>query len=240
VASDPFRLATHSDPRSTDLIEVSEHRPGSVPGTAVELLRRQLAEADFRERARLDPDTPPRKSAIVASLEPGIGGATLLQIGDARAYLFRPAPAEGLPIPLAPRFSPEVFLDDGSALICLTWDHSTACELVEMELIPRDEGRRRAHDRVLYRSLGRASASEPDAVPINLDAGDRLLLCSAGLWLAVEDIDIAALLGREKATPAACAALVRMAAHARQPVSLALIDWIAEAGVRSHTEPGAR
>jgi len=113
VASAPYRFAKHSDPQCADLLEVRGHEPGTLEGTPASVLLETFAEADARERAERSPDEPARTSAIVAALEPMLAGATLVQIGDARAYLFRPAPTHDLPVPLAPRFCPEVFLDDG-------------------------------------------------------------------------------------------------------------------------------
>jgi protein phosphatase len=107
--------------------------------------------------------------------------AALAHIGDSRAYLLR----------------------DGS-LVQLTEDHSVLARLQAMDhpllsdpdvFVPRS---------MLYRSLGQEDESNPDTLEFLLAPGDRLLLCSDGLWDELDDSLIAEVLAGA-VDPHACA-----------------------------------
>ncbi len=212
--SEPYRWARASAPDGADILELAA---SGEPGTLLDLVRAH----DRGARA-----AGIRASVLAAGFDPARDRCALAAMGDARAYLFRPGPARReLPVPLAPRYCPEVITGDGGGLVCLTWDHSTACDLVELDLIDRGEGRRRARRRVLTRSLGARPPTEPDLVFVALAPGDRLLLCNAGLWLAVDDPRIAALAAAGDIDAVAHALVDEaVAAGGRAPAALA-IEW---------------
>lgn len=69
----------------------------------------------------------------------------------------------------------------------VTRDHSVAALLLEKGSITPEELYLHEQKGVIYRSLGDKSALEVDTYRIDLQPGDRLLLCSDGLWEMVRD-----------------------------------------------------
>lgn len=109
-------------------------------------------------------------------------------VGDSRAYLLR----EGV-------------------LLRLTSDHSMRQAMVDAGVVGADSTRRAAFRGVLTRALGVESLVQADAGTVELEPGDRLLLCSDGLTDLVDDARIRAVL----AGPDGCAAQARqLVAHA--------------------------
>ena len=108
--------------------------------------------------------------------------ATLViaNVGDSRAYLLR----------------------DG-ALQALTTDHTVAAELVQQGQMTAEEAAVHPHRRLLTRALGVGADVVVDMTRLPLQRGDRMLLCTDGVFTSVPDHDIAALLGAAKAPQAA-------------------------------------
>lgn len=88
----------------------------------------------------------------------------LAHIGDSRAYLLR----------------------DGE-LSRLTHDHSWVQSLIDEGRITEDEAHYHPHRSLLLKVLNGQPVNEPDLKLINVQAGDRLLLCSDGLCGLVDD-----------------------------------------------------
>lgn len=91
----------------------------------------------------------------------------IAQVGDSRAYL----------------------LHHGK-LQQLTRDHSLVADLVEAGQITEAEARVHPQRSVITRALGSDPRTQPDLFEINVEAGDRLLLCSDGLSTMLEDDQI--------------------------------------------------
>ncbi len=85
--------------------------------------------------------------------------ATVAHVGDSRAYLLR----------------------DGH-LHRLTNDHTIVAELVARGAIAADEADRHAYKNVLSRNLGAKPQAAVDVSEVELQPGDRLMLCSDGLY----------------------------------------------------------
>lgn len=109
----------------------------------------------------------------------------LAHVGDSRAYLVR----------------------DGSTAL-LTNDHTTVGELVKMKLLPPDKVRTHAQRSTLSRAVGIGLFVRPDIARIRLRDGDRLLICSDGLWSVIEDEELGAMVGGGAAVEDTCARLV--------------------------------
>ncbi len=84
--------------------------------------------------------------------------ATLVHLGDSRAYLLR-----------------------GGGLTLLTRDHTLIRLLIEEGQISPDEARVHPAKGCLTRFLGMEGTPIPDTTPLELQYGDRLLLCTDGL-----------------------------------------------------------
>lgn len=107
--------------------------------------------------------------------------ASLAHLGDSRAYLLR-----------------------GETMARLTEDHSVLARLQAIDhpllsdpdvFVPRN---------MLYRSLGQDDEANADTLEFTLADGDRLILCSDGLWDELDDYVIAETLA-SAAHPRACA-----------------------------------
>lgn len=98
-----------------------------------------------------------------------IDGTTIAiaHVGDSRAYL----------------------LHEGT-LIRVTRDHSYVEELVDAGEITADEARTHPNRSVITRALGPDPAMYADHFQLNIEEGDRLILCSDGLSSMVPDGDI--------------------------------------------------
>jgi serine/threonine protein phosphatase PrpC len=113
----------------------------------------------------------------------------LFHIGDCRAYLWRQG-----------------------RLRQLTRDHTMAQSLADAGVISASELPRHKLRHMLTQALGTERGHVHTEVhQLQLADGDRLLLCSDGLYDMVADEDIAAILTRELTSQSACQALVDQA-----------------------------
>jgi serine/threonine protein phosphatase PrpC len=112
----------------------------------------------------------------------------IAHVGDSRAYLLA-----------------------GSGLQQLTRDHTRAQELVELGMLTPQEVHKNPRRNVLTRSVGTESEIQVDTKQHSLGAGDRLLLCSDGLWDMVHDPDELAALARTGEPQGAVRALITAA-----------------------------
>jgi serine/threonine protein phosphatase PrpC len=100
----------------------------------------------------------------------GVIGHTLylVHVGDSRAYLIRDHRA-----------------------ICLTADHTTVGDLVRMKVLPPEKVRTHAQRSILTKGIGLSLFVQPDIIKQTLKEGDRLVLCSDGVWSVIEDQEFA-------------------------------------------------
>ncbi len=96
------------------------------------------------------------------------GQLALVNVGDSRAYLWR----EG-------------------ALRQLTRDHSVTAELIERGELRNEEAAQHPFHGVLTRALGVASDVDIDLRTVAVEKGDRLVLCSDGLFNELSSEEIA-------------------------------------------------
>lgn len=96
-------------------------------------------------------------------------------------------------------------------LIQISRDHSMVQEMVRRGIITAEEAIRRPDDNVLTKALTASQYDEPDFYePFEAQAGDRLLVCSDGLWKMTPDAEIFAAFSHRNAQEAA-EELVRLA-----------------------------
>jgi protein phosphatase len=122
-------------------------------------------------------------AALVCGLQ-----AIVVNVGDSRTYLMRQG-----------------------QLSQVTRDHSVVARLVEQGYISKDEIYTHNQKSVIYRSLGDRPDLEIDSYRLDLLSGDRLLLCSDGLWEMVRDPLIEEVLLERYDPQQACDRLVEMA-----------------------------
>jgi len=111
-------------------------------------------------------------------------------VGDSRAYLHR-----------------------GEELFQVSRDHSLVAKMVERGRITAEEARTHPHSNILLRTVGTERDVDIDIFRVELEPGDRVLLCSDGLWGEVEDRDLETILNTYTDPRIAARELVRAAHH---------------------------
>lgn len=115
------------------------------------------------------------------------GTMDLAHVGDSRAYLLR---------------------DD--VMQQLTTDHTLVNELIELGRITPEEAERHPHRHLITRVLGLGSIGV-DTQHIDLEDGDRILLCSDGLTTMVSDFGVQQILAAGEGVEATVWALIEHA-----------------------------
>jgi len=145
---------------------------GAADVSATELLRGAAAEAHatLRDAVASDPalsGTSTTFTALVCDDDRVVLG----HVGDSRAYRWREGRLEQL-----------------------SHDHTLVQSMVDAGRITPRQARDSHQRHLLLRSLGAARPAGLDVEPVDLVAGDRVLVCSDGLSDLVEDDEIALLL----------------------------------------------
>lgn len=159
------------------------------------LLPRQLLEqaiaaggAAVHRAAKANREQHGMGTTAVACLISEHGRAVIAHCGDSRAYLLR-----------------------GGRLQALTRDHTIVEELVARGLLAAEEAGRHPHKNVLSRNLGARAETRVDVLELEIQAGDRLLLCSDGLYGFAPTEAIQYLLGSGDAPDHVCRDLIELA-----------------------------
>ncbi|HEX4869465.1 MAG TPA: Stp1/IreP family PP2C-type Ser/Thr phosphatase [Moraxellaceae bacterium] len=147
----------------------------------------QAANAGIREKAASSPRYKDMGTTVVAALLDR-QGLTVAHCGDSRLYRLR-----------------------RGELLALTRDHSLLQEFIDKGLYSPEEARQKVARNILTHALGLEDQARVDVAEHVVQAGDRYLLCSDGLYEMVSDSEIAALLGRPLPLGDICAALVELA-----------------------------
>ena len=152
---------------------MAEKMEGEAP--ASERLRSAFALAQRRvlERGTLDEGCFGMGCAVVAALLEG-SVAHIGHAGDSRAYLSR----------------------DGNMQM-LTRDHSAIAERVKRHELSWEEARSDPRRSALCQAVGMTGGFTPEFQSIRLMAGDRLLLCSDGLWDELSEGEIGEVLAAD-------------------------------------------
>lgn len=144
--------------------------------------------------------------------------ALLANVGDSRGYLLR----------------------DGK-LRQVTEDHSLVAKYVQNGKITAEEARTHPHSNILLRTVGTERDIDIDVSPVEVAPGDKLLLCSDGLWGDVEDRDIESILNTYDDPRLAARELVR-ASHSgggKDNVTLLIVDFTEETPTLTSVDAGA-
>ncbi|MEQ1503213.1 MAG: Stp1/IreP family PP2C-type Ser/Thr phosphatase [Myxococcota bacterium] len=114
----------------------------------------------------------------------------IANVGDSRGYLLR-----------------------NGVLHQITKDHSLVQKMVERGRITAEEARHHPHSNILLRTVGTERDIDIDIFRVELETGDKVLMCSDGLWGEVEDRDMESILNTYTDPRIASRELVRAAHH---------------------------
>ncbi|HEX3765113.1 MAG TPA: PP2C family serine/threonine-protein phosphatase [Kofleriaceae bacterium] len=139
--------------------EFVHHRRQAVPPGELLVAAIQAGSAAVFGEAQRHRERHGMGTTVVACLVIDAQRVAIGHVGDSRAYLWR----------------------DGR-LQSLTRDHTIVEELAERGLLSAEEAERHPYKNVLSRNLGAKPETRVDCVELELRPGDRLLLCSDGLY----------------------------------------------------------
>jgi len=140
----------------------------------------QAANQKVHQVGSADPNLQGMGTTGVALLVGPHETAWVAHIGDSRAYRLRDG-----------RFEP------------VTEDHSWVVDAIHHGRITAKEAKTHPMRNVLMRSIGVAPQIEVTISALDLETGDRFLLCSDGLWGEVPEVSIAEILSQETPSTAA-------------------------------------
>ena len=154
---------------------------GASQPSLTEVVKEAISEAN-RLVAR---DFPGSGSTLTCGMV--IGSRLFIgHVGDSRAYLLR----------------------EGASPRRLTRDHSFVSRLIEMGQLSEKEALIHPQRNVLYRAIGQPDGLEVDVSTYALRNGDRLLICSDGLWNMVDESEIRSTLASVPDPQNACSRLI--------------------------------
>ena len=179
VVADGVGGQAYGDVASSTAIQIVRRldTPEGAPDDSEDAALTALAGVVVRVHDRLaemveqDSELDGTSTTLTAALLDGRRLA-MAHVGDSRAYLLR----------------------DG-ALRQVTADHTFVQTLVDEGRITEEESRVHPHRNIILRAVDGVHESEPDLFYVDLEPGDRLMLCSDGCSGALTDAQIAELLG---------------------------------------------
>ena len=179
-------------------------REFATPQNAREALVAAILKGNLAilEKATRDPDSWGMGTTMTAAALAGGRWAQLAQVGDSRAYLMR----------------------EGEGLRQVTDDQTIVGELVRQGRLTKQEAAHHPQRSVVTHAVGldpNLEIATPD--PIELTAGDQLLLCSDGLTDAVDDARIAEVLAAGLNGDTTCQALIDAANAAGGPDNITVV-----------------
>jgi protein phosphatase len=159
---------------SSAVARVGEEYYSPSNHTRIEPALRQAVQAANLRIHELTTRNPEYRSMETTLSAVAIAGAQayVAHIGDTRVYHWR-----------------------AGRLTQLTSDHSEAAELVRMRILKPEKARDHPGRNTLTRTLGSRLIPRPDYLRHPIAAGDQFVLCSDGLWSALEDDEIAEVVG---------------------------------------------
>jgi protein phosphatase len=173
---------------------------------SVEQLQGLLVEANtgLRDEA-LRRDRRVIGSTVVVLLIPSDkseGEAAVLWAGDSRAYRYR-----------------------SGAVTCLTRDHTYVEEMVSLGVLTPEQAIGHPQGHIVTRAVGAGDVLEVDWVRVDVQPGDRFLLCSDGLTGELNDDEIAAAMQQPDCTVVARVLVQGALDHGgRDNISVVVVD----------------
>ena len=226
--------------RDAGLFALADGMGGHPEGEVASQLALQTLAAMFQREAKPKLDDPLRflQEAIIA------GHHQLLRYATERALMDTPRTTvvacllQGRTAYWAHCGDSRLYLLRGGQLMARTRDHSyTELQSTLSQVVPMGDHLNR---NVLFTCLG--SPGKPvieTAGPINLVSGDRVLLCSDGLWGSLSDVDITQVLSSMPiagAVPELVERALRVAGDKSDNVTALAIEW--EAAEDADIQPG--
>ncbi|OIO00298.1 MAG: hypothetical protein COX65_01775 [Elusimicrobia bacterium CG_4_10_14_0_2_um_filter_56_8] len=147
----------------------------------------QLANAVIYETGTSVPENKGMGTTLSAAILNG-SKLSIAHIGDSRIYLLR-----------------------SGVMQQLTEDHSLVMEHVKKGLLTREQADVSPLQNILTRALGTQKAPAVDLVETQLEAGDRLLFCTDGLFKAVKEDKLQEMIKAQTDNAKACQELVTAA-----------------------------
>jgi protein phosphatase len=175
------------------LIAAARERVDVSPRPSVDAIENILDEAFQEANNTIKGNAEARGNdmgtTLVACIVIDDAVALCANVGDSRGYLVR-----------------------SGTLHQITRDHSLVARMVEQNRITAEEARNHPHSNILLRTVGTERNVDIDIFRVELEEGDRVLLCSDGLWGEVEDAEIEAIVNQTSDNRAVSRELIR-AAH---------------------------
>lgn len=175
------------------ITEVAKQRIDVTPRPPVDTLENILDEAFQAANNTIKHNAESRGSdmgtTLVACMVVDDSVALCANVGDSRGYLVR-----------------------GGSLHQVTRDHSLVARMVEQNRLTPEEARNHPHSNILLRTVGTERNVDIDIFRVELEPGDRLMLCSDGLWGEVQDGEMESILNQQSDNRIISRELVR-AAH---------------------------
>ena len=170
------------------LIELEEYLKANLKAEPTQEIFKQAIDKANREIYLLSKENPEYKgmgSTLVAALIYR-DKALIANIGDSRAYLIK------------------------DEIKQITRDHSLVQDMVDKNVLTREESRHNLQKNVVTRTLGTGSEVQADYSELSLDGG-ALLLCSDGLPDALTDEQISEIIINAPGVESACDRLIEQA-----------------------------
>lgn len=177
------RVVAHSLMRQVYLPFLREEEKDSSRRPINEALIEALSEASLAVYEAVPDAGTTLTVALITGTHAYIG-----HVGDSRAYLVTE-----------------------KGLQQITQDHSLVARLIELGQATPEEAMTHPQRNVLYRALGQRGSMEVDTYFQLLPTGSRLLLCSDGLWGAVPESEMAAIIAAAPSPQSACRKLIEAA-----------------------------
>ena len=140
-----------------------------------EVMKKALEEANrkvFRDAGSSEEFEGMGTTVVAATVKDRV--LHVMNVGDSRLYLVR-----------------------GEMIRQVTEDHSLVEELVRKGVLAKERARNHPKKNIITRAVGVMDSVEPDFFEVELQAGDRILMCSDGLSNMIEDEELRKIVGCE-------------------------------------------
>jgi protein phosphatase len=174
--------------------------PDSVAALLVTALHG--AHEAILDEAQSDESRSGMGSTVIAAIIAN-GVAYVGHVGDVRGYIFG---------------------NDG--LIQITDDHSPVGELLRAGELTVEQARQHPDKHLITQAVGLESGIYPELSEVDIEVGEVLLLCSDGLWEALPDEDISAILSTSDTAYTAAVALTDAANHCGGPDNITTVVYM--------------